>query len=100
MGEKMIRFPQFLSRPYQVLWWETDELVVIMLSYLCASNFGTLFAWNLTALLSWAFLFIIPWVYRYHKKQHPSGFLRHMLYFSGILIPKNYPSFFIQTFNE
>lgn len=85
------RFPQYLSAPVQVLWFETDELAIIILFFLLASIFhGVL----------WIFCIAGPFAYSSLKNRYPSSFLQHMLYFSGIKRLKNYPTSFANTFSE
>jgi type IV conjugative transfer system protein TraL len=85
------RFPQYLSAPLQVLWFEPDELGVVFTCFLFALIYGS---------FSWALLFIAPWQYSRAKKRYPKGFFRHFLYFVGITRMKGYPSFFEERFFE
>jgi type IV conjugative transfer system protein TraL len=84
-------FPQYLSAPLQVLWFEPDELGVVFACFLFALIYGSVF---------WVFLFIAPWYYSRAKKRHPRGFFRHVLYFIGITGMKGYPSYFEERFIE
>jgi type IV conjugative transfer system protein TraL len=88
MGE---RFPQYLSAPVQVLWFETDELAIIVLFFLLASIFHGIL---------WVLCIVGPFCYSQMKAKYPSSFLQHMLYFSGIKTIKHYPNSFANTFNE
>lgn len=85
------RFPQYLSAPYQVLWFEADELLLILMFFIFAMVFSAFF---------WPFVFIVPWLYGKAKKKYPRGFLKHCLYFLGLLSMKGYPSFFQKEFFE
>jgi type IV conjugative transfer system protein TraL len=85
------RFPQYLSSPFQVLWFETDELVIVVVFLIFALIFGYLF---------WLFLFVGPYLYTRLKKKYPRGFLRHVLYFIGLIRIKGYPSYFEKEFFE
>jgi len=87
----MTRFPQYLSSPIQVLWFETDELGIIMLCFLLAEILNGWF---------WLLLIIGPFIYSRSKLKYPRGFLKHMLYLSGIKGLHNYPSTFEKTFVE
>ncbi len=85
------RFPQYLSAPVQVLWFETDELAIIIFFFLLASIFHGVF---------WIFCIVGPFGYSMIKSRYPSSFLQHMLYFSGIKNLKHYPNAFINSFSE
>ncbi len=85
------RFPQYLSAPVQVLWFESDELAMIIFFFLTASIFhGVL----------WILFLLGPMLYSRLKAKYPSGFLKHMLYFSGIKKLKHYPEAFANAFSE
>jgi len=83
------RFPQYLSSPFQVLWFETDELGIIFLFFTVALIYGG---------VSWIMLLAGPWMYSKLKKKYPRGFLRHLLYFMGLVSMKGYPSYFEEEF--
>lgn len=85
------RFPQYLSAPVQVLWFEADELAIIVFFFLLASIFHGVF---------WALLFAGPFGYSRLKSKYPSSFLKHTLYFSGLKQLKPYPDAFTNTFTE
>ena len=88
----MIRkFPQYLTQPFQVLWFEPDDLAIMTASFIFAQQFGGFF---------WLTLLIVPWAYSHLKRQYPRGFLRHSLYFIGIAPMKGYPQFFERDFQE
>jgi len=85
------RFPQYLHRPYQVLWFESDDMGIISLCFILAIIFGGLF---------WVSLIVIPFLYMKFKKAYPRGYLRHLMYFMGIIRFKKYPDFFVKEFVE
>lgn len=87
----MERFPQFLSSPIQVLWWEADELGVIFVCFTLAMIFGGAF---------WALLVLGPLAYGRLKKKHQRGFLKHALYIFGIRDLSPYPGPFVSRFTE
>ena len=89
--ERNRRFPQYLSSPVQVLWFEADELAIILLSFMVASIFKGYF---------WFTVLIAPFLYTRYKLRYPRGFLKHMLYFSGIKELQHYPSAFHKEFLE
>lgn len=84
-------FPQYLSSPLQVLWFETDQIAITMICFVLASVFG---GW------AWSLVFAGPYVYTKAKRKYPQGFLKHMMYFSGIKMLPYYPGYFEQEFME
>ena len=85
------KFPQYLSSPLQVLFWDSDELCIIMMCFTIALLFGSVF---------WLLLIAGPWTYSHLKKKYPRGYLRHVLYFIGVIEIKNYPDYFQDVFSE
>lgn len=85
------KFPRYLSSPFQVLWFETDEMAIILICFVLAMLFGYLF---------WGLLFVGPYYYGKLKKNYPRGFLKHTLYFIGLSSLKGYPSYFEKEFSE
>jgi len=90
-NEYETKFPKYLSSPMQVLWFEMDDLAIIMLSFMMASIFHGWF---------WLMVIIGPFVYTRAKRKYPRGFLRHLLYLSGIKELNGYPSPFQSEFLE
>ncbi len=88
MGHK---FPQYLSAPYQIVWFESDDIGIVFLFFLLAMMFGGWF---------WLALFVGPACYMRFKFKYTRGFLRHLLYFTGLLKLKGYPDFFIKEYVE
>jgi len=86
-----VRYPQYLTKPFQVLWFEPDDMAVMTASLIIANQFGGYL---------WFLVIIIPWGYSRFKRQYPRGFLRHILYFAGIARLKGYPSSFDTHFQE
>lgn len=84
-------FPQYLSKPYQILFFEPDDIAIIIASYLMAILFGR---------ITWILLIIAPWGYAHVKRKYPRGFLRHGLYFLGLVEMNGYPSPFEKEFTE
>jgi len=84
-------FPQYLSAPFQILWYESDELALFMFFLMLALIYGGLF---------WLFLLVGPYIYSRFKRQKPRGFLCHLLYMAGLVRMKNYPSYFQKEFIE
>jgi type IV conjugative transfer system protein TraL len=84
-------FPQHLSRPFQVLFWETDDLAIVFLCMTLALVFGG---------LTWFLLIVGPVAFGMLKRNRPRAFLRHLLYECGLLRYKGYPSSFVKIFRE
>lgn len=85
------RFPQYLSSPIQVLWFESDELGVILFAVTIASICK---GW------SWLLVIAIPFLYSHYKFKYPRGFFKHMLYISGLKELHGYPTIFHKEFLE
>jgi len=85
------KFPQYLSAPFQVLWFESDDIGVICVCFAVGTIFGS---------FSWVLLILGPWCYIHFKKKYPRGFLRHCLYFVGLIKLPGYPSSFEDIFLE
>jgi type IV conjugative transfer system protein TraL len=85
------RMPQYLSNPIQMLWWEKDEVLLILSLFSGALLFGG---------FMWLALFVIPFSYSRFKKNYPKGFLQHLLYFIGIMKFDGYPTAFEKHFIE
>lgn len=85
----MVRFPQYLSQPFQILWFEPDDMAFMAVGFIFAQKFGGVF---------WFLMFALPWIYGRMKKRYPRGFLRHTLYFTGIAPMRGYPHFFQKHF--
>jgi len=83
--------PQHLHKPLQVLWWDSDEFMIIFL-FLVG---GLLFHWGF-----YLPMLIVPYLYGRFKKAYPRGFLKHLLYFGGFKEFKKYPIFFEKEFIE
>jgi hypothetical protein len=84
-------FPQYLSAPFQILWYESDELALFMCFLVLALMYGTLF---------WLLLPAGPYAYSRIKRKKPRGFLFHLLYMAGLVRMRNYPSYFEKEFAE
>ncbi len=90
-GNFSYKFPQYLSKPIQVLWFETDELVVFFFFFTLALIFGK---------FMWIVLIVFQVFYTTTKRTKARGFLRHSLYMFGLLKMKNYPDYFEREFRE
>jgi hypothetical protein len=87
------QFPQYLSKPYQVLWFEPDDIALIVVS---AVIFGT----HIGGWLGWLMVVLVPIGYGRLKRNYPRGFIKHVGYFLGIMSFRGYPTYFQQKFRE
>lgn len=85
-------FPQYLSKPYQVLWFEPDDIVF---TYAAVLVFGFRIGG-----LAWIMVALVPFGYSRMKKNYPRGFIKHLGYFLGITTFKGYPGYYQQDFRE
>lgn len=85
------RFPQYLSKPFQILWFEIDELVIFLFTLTLALIYGK---------LMWIIFLAIQYFYTRTKKNKPRGFLKHILYVLGFIKMTNYPQYFQREFHE
>jgi len=92
MSEYSPEFPQYLSSPTQILWWEFDQLAIAMLSFMVALLQG---GW-----LMWVTFFLVQFFYARAKKNRPRGFMQHIIYMFGLSNINNYPEYFEQVFHE
>ena len=85
------RFPQYLSKPFQILWFEVDELVIFLFSLTLALIYGK---------LMWIVFLAVQYFYTRTKRTKSRGFLKHVLYLLGFLKMKHYPEYFQREFHE
>lgn len=85
------RFPQYLSKPIQVLWFELDELIIFVFTLTFALIYGG---------FMWLIFIAFQWFYTRTKRKNARGFLKHILYMFGLLEMKNYPEYFEKEFHE
>ncbi|MEJ2743454.1 MAG: type IV conjugative transfer system protein TraL [Gammaproteobacteria bacterium] len=74
--------PQYMHLSTQLLWFDQEELSIILCCYLMGLVFG---GW------AWSLLIIGPIVYIPIKRRQPRGFLLHLLYRVGLAQLKGYP---------
>jgi len=86
-----MKLPQYLHMPVQVLWFESDEVMIIMFGYLIGNLFGG---------LAWLAMILLPYPYILLKKNNPRGFLKHLIYMSGFFKIEGYPDYFAKRFHE
>jgi len=79
------RVPKFLHRPYQVLFFDSEDLGLIFFFFMFAFLFGGIF---------WILLFAGPFFIFRKKRKSPRGYIKHLLYLTGIYTFKGSPSAF------
>lgn len=86
-----IKVPQYLHKSYQVLFFELEEIVLLMIFLFLGLTFSI-----------WFYLLMIPMLYitNYIKKRYPRGALKHIFYMLGIITFKNVPTYFETKFYE
>lgn len=85
------RIPQYLHRPHQILFFDAEDMALIMLLFVLAMMFGYIF---------WLLLFVVPYIYMKTKKKYPRGTLKHVIYRLGLIHFKGSPSIFEKKFME
>ncbi|HHL35514.1 MAG TPA: conjugal transfer protein TraL [Desulfobulbaceae bacterium] len=85
------KFPQYLSKPFQVLWFEVDELVIFLFCLTATLIYG---GWM------WIVFPAVQYFYTRTKRKNARGFLKHLLYVLGFVHMKNYPEYFQKEFHE
>ena len=88
----MNRFPQYLSSPVQILWFDLDEVGIIFTCFFLALIFDNLFLW--------AMVVVIPWGYSRIKKKYPRGFFNNLIYLIGVKELPHYPGAFQNRYEE
>ena len=84
------KFPQYLSAPLQVLFWDSDELCIIMMFFTIALIFGS---------VTWLVVVVGPWGYT-HVKRNTPGVYAAILYFAGLVKFQKYPEYYENIFIE
>ena len=80
--EDKVRLPQYMHLPMQFLWFDTEEMMVIVFFYVFALVFGG---------YVWIGVIVGPYLYMQVKRKKPRGFLRHLIYSLGFTKLKGYP---------
>lgn len=86
------RFPSYLSNQLQILWWELDEVAIILVFFTLVIISG---GW-----VNFICLIVLPYLYGKAKRAATKGFFKHIIYFSGLGKLDGYPSFFEKKFVE
>lgn len=85
------KFPAYISQPFSVLWFELDDLLMMLMSIIVAQALGGWF---------WLMVPISPYACTKLKTGAPRGFAKHVLYYLGIVKLPHYPTFFEKEFLE
>lgn len=84
--------PQYLHRPFQVYWFETDELGIGLAGLTLAFLFDSFL------LVGVAILVMLG--YCRAKKTYPRGFLKHFFYLLGFVRFRAYPNPMVTRYQE
>src|SRR3546814_7187182 len=76
------RLNKYLQKPVQILWFGSDEFVLVVTTIFVAVIVGGLVGWAFIA----ALLLFLPW-----KRAQPRGFLAHLAWRWGMLHFRHYP---------
>ncbi len=76
------RMAAYLHKPLQILWFDANELMVIVLGYLAAMSFGG---------LAWLLMIIVPSILIPFNRKKPRGYLLHLVYRMGFSKLQGYP---------
>jgi type IV conjugative transfer system protein TraL len=87
------KFPQYMSSPIEVLWWEVDQVAIAVVSFT-----GTLLMKG--GIVMWVGVLLINYFYNAAKRGKPRGFIKHIIYMFGFAKLENYPDYFEQKFHE
>ncbi len=82
---------KYLHRPFRLVWFESDELMLILIGIFLSF-----------VVYVWSFLLFIALVYgmKKAKPKLPRGFIKHIAYYLGVYRFKGYPVFFTNKFIE
>lgn len=75
----------------QILWFATDDLMVMVGCYILALVMG---GWT------WGLLVLGPVTYIRAKRGKPRGYYKHKILGTGMISLARYPSAFVRTFHE
>jgi len=76
------RLPQYLHKPVQILWFASDEFVMVITTIFVATILGGALGWALVAGL----LLFVPWL-----RTKPRGFIPHLAWRWGLVSFRHYP---------
>ena len=91
MAKNEWRFPQYLSKPFQILWFDLDDLLFFLFFLYIGQTVGGIF---------WFLVIIGPYISTKIKRNFARGFGNHFMYFLGLNPIRGYPDFFIVEFLE
>ena len=78
----IVRVPQYLHRPPQLIWFDVQEVFVLCLAYL---GILTLASWT------WVFVVAAAWIAIRVKRRKPRGYILHLFYRAGLFRMNHYP---------
>lgn len=85
------RMPRYLHKPIQILWFDANEVLILVVFYMIAMTFGG---------LAWLTLIAGPAIIIPYKRKQPRGYFSHALYCAGFAKLNGYPIPLSKTFRE
>lgn len=86
-----LRFPQYLHRPFRIVWFEIDELILMIALYVVVV---------MTTYKAFPIIPLAIYFYKKEKAKRPRGFFKHTMFNLGLIDLKGYPSAFSDRFEE
>jgi hypothetical protein len=87
----MYKVPQYLHKPNQILWWEVDEAIFILIGIVFWMSLGMWF--GLAG-------FVGLYFYSKGKKKYSRGFFRHLPMILGLENMPIFGSIFVRKYYE
>jgi hypothetical protein len=78
------RVPRYLHLPVQILWFDMEDIGMIIVCYTLAMIIDSWYAAP--------FVILVPYLFRTAKADKPRGYVRHILYANGLQSMRRYPS--------
>ncbi len=76
------RVPQYLHKPPQLLWFDTQEVFILAMAYLGVVTLKG---------FSWIAVIALAWFAIHVKRRKPRGYILHLFYRAGLFRLKGYP---------
>jgi hypothetical protein len=89
--EGVYKVPKWLHRPYQVLFFDSEDLGLIFFCLMLGFLFGGIF---------WIIGLSVPFLVLKKKSKSPRGYIKHLFYLVGLYRFKGCPSVFEDKFWE
>lgn len=83
--------PRYIHKPLQILWFDVNEVIIIVMFYLASMTFGG---------LMWLLLIVGPALFIPYKRKQSRGYFQHLLYKAGFVQLTGYPLPITSKFKE